>query len=248
MRGSDERDQRMVEMRERGLTLQEIAVEVGLTRERVRQVLKKVGGPTSAEVRAARLAQREAAAQELRQRIQEDLEQHPGSTLEEVAARLRIDRSDVQAHVPEHMRALVVNPARNVERLWSDDDVLAAIRTAATYAYPLTTNAYGKLVQSGEVPGPSMPRVWQCFGSWTEACRAAGVEPGQPWRDNYQSKWTDEDIRDFVHRFLSDREYRGTFAEYDLWRRARGLDAPSSALMRQRLGPWTEVKRAVLGA
>ena len=238
----------MVESRRRGLTLQQIATQEGLTRERVRQVLNKMGGPSSAEVRAAQSAQRATAAQELKRRVLADLQQHPGSTHEEVAARLGIDRSEVHPHVPAHMRALIVHPTGSVEQRWSDDEIFAALNAAATYAYPLTSQAYADLVGSGEVHGPSLPRVWQRFGSWMEACRAAGVESGRPRRDNYQSKWTDEDIRDFVRRFLGDPEYGGTFAEYDRWRRARGVDAPSSALLRQRLGTWSEIKRSVLAS
>lgn len=248
MREPQERDQRMVELRERGLTLQEIAAEVGLTRERVRQVLKTVGGPTAADVRQVQEARRNAAHQRLAKRIREDLASHPGSSQEEIAARLGIDKADVRSHVPDGMRGLIVNPSGSVEQVWSDDAVFEAIRHAATYTFPLTAKAYSRLVRSGEVRGPSLARVWQRFDSWTAACRAAGVEAGTPPRDNYQSKWTDEDIRDFVRRFLSDPEFRGTIAEYDPWRRARGIDAPSSGVLRHRLGRWTSIKREVLQA
>ena len=56
----------------------------------------------------------------------------------------------------------------------------------------------------GQVTGPSVPRIWQRYGSWTAACEAAGVEPGRTVRSNYESRWSDHDIADIVRLYLLD--------------------------------------------
>lgn len=58
-----QRDAEMVELYADGLTLEQIGERFGVTRERVRQIVAKVGGPGAAEARAVRGARREAERQ-----------------------------------------------------------------------------------------------------------------------------------------------------------------------------------------
>lgn len=243
-----QRDEQIRLMRGEGQTLQEIADAVGVTRERVRQILRRIGGPTAAEVREGAAQRHRDLQDDIAARVREDLSTHPGSTADEVAARLGCSKRDVQQHVPEDLRARIVNPAATVEQVWSDEDIMQALRTVGTYAFPVASADYDALLRTGEVQGPSVARICQRFGNWGNACRLAGVEPPPPRRDHYQSKWTDEDILAFVQDYLAAPGSSGTFSDYDPWRREHAPSAPSSALLRQRLGPWTQVKRKALGS
>jgi hypothetical protein len=243
-----QRDERIRALRTEGQTLQQIADAVGVSRERVRQVLVRIGGPTASEVRAAAEAQRLATAADLTARIRQDVAAHPGSTREEIASRLGVGKSEVHAHLPEDLRPQVVNPAASSERVWSERDIMAALTAAATYSYPLSAGDYEALLRAGEIRGPSVARVAQLYGNWSAACVRAGVEATSPKRRNYQSKWTDADMLGFVRDYLSSPGCRGTFHGYDPWRRKTGFDAPSSALLRSRLGSWSEIKRKALEA
>lgn len=235
-------------MRTDGQTLHQISVAVGVTRERVRQVLKKIGGPTATEVRAAAAARRDADGAALAQRIREDLAAHPASTHDEIAARLGVERSQVRAQLPADVQALVMTPAKSSDRTWSEEEILQAVATAGTYAYPLAAGDYEKLLHTGEVRGPSAARIIQLYGNWSGACRRAGVEPTAPRRGGYQSRWTDADMLAFVCDYLQAPGGRGTFGGFDIWRREAGVEAPSAALLRARLGSWSDIKRKALEA
>lgn len=245
MRTAD-RDERIRVLRLEGKTLQQIAADVGVTRERVRQILVRIGGPTAAEVRAASAERRCATAAAMEQRVRADVAAHPASTLEQIAARLGVRRGEVQRHLPDDLRPLVVNPASSSERTWSEEEVLSAVAAAGTFAYPLGAGDYEDLLRAGEVRGPSAARIVQLYGNWSAACHRAGVEPTQPRRESYQSKWTDDDMLGFVRDYLRSPECRGTFGGYDPWRRRAGVEAPSSALLRGRLGSWSAIKRKAL--
>lgn len=241
-----ERDEQIRALRAEQKTLQEIADCVGVTRERVRQILKRIGGPTAAEVRASVAERRRDEALAIGRRIRIDLEARPGSTAEEIAARLGLSRSQVQAHVPPDLRALLVVPATSSEETWSEPEIMTALSCAATFAYPLSAGAYEELLRSGEVSGPSAARIIQRYGNWSSACRLAGVEPTPPRRQHYQSKWTDDDLLGFVRDYLAAPGSSGTFYGYDDWRRGSTAGAPSAALLRTRLGSWGDIKRKAL--
>lgn len=241
-----ERDERIRALRFEGLTLREIAADVGVTRERVRQILIRIGGPTAAEVRATAAERRCAAAAEMEQRVRANVKAHPESTVQQIAARLGVRRSEVQRHLSEDVRPLVVNPASSPERTWSEDEVLSAVAAARTFAYPLGAGDYEHLLRASEVRGPSAARIVQLFGNWSAACHRAGVEATQSRRNSYQSKWTDDDMLVFVRDYLRSPECRGTFRGYDPWRRRACGEAPSSASLRGRLGNWSDIKTKAL--
>lgn len=240
-----ERDERILALRLHGKTLQAIAVDVGITRERVRQILVKIGGPSTADVRAAAEERKRASAAEMERLVREDVQAHPASTIDQIAARLGVGRDVAQRHLPRDLKAMVVNPAGYSGRNWSEVDILSAIACAGTFAYPLSAGAYEELLRMGEIRGPSPARIIQLYGNWSTACHRAGVEPA-PARRDYQTKWTDEDMLEFARSYLRSPGCPGTFGGYDPWRRHTGVEAPSSSLLRGRLGSWGEIKRKAL--
>lgn len=242
------RDQEILRLRGAGFTLTEIGAKFDISRERVRQIITAQGGPTRAEARQAAIAKRrfaiDANAKRIGREIRHIIEDSGPTDVNEIAERIGIERKAVIENWPQDLQHL-----RLVENTWSDvtwtrESSLEAIRHASIYSFPLTTKAYAELVDIGEVRGPSVARINQIFGTWTAACARAGVESGQTLRGNYQSRWTDEDILQFIRQFLTQPEASNSFNQYDTWRKRHAPDGPSSATIRNRFGSWSKAKRA----
>lgn len=242
--------QKMIERRSDGLTLAEIGAEFGVTRERVRQLMKKYGGPTSDDVRERRSALESAEQQAKESAVAEELrgllEERGPMSVHEVADATGHVAVEISRAWPPDLAHLRLHPTGRQEERWSDDAIIDAIREAAVYEYPLTTNAYAELLSQGQVRGPSMPRIWQRFGSWTAACEAAGVVPGQTMRPHYESRWSDEDLLRVARQYLLDQSAPNSAGRFDGWRRAVVPDGPSFQTLRNRFGSWTDVKRRAL--
>jgi hypothetical protein len=244
------REQRMVEMRLGGATLGAIGAEFGLSRERVRQIIQAVGGPSPAEVRARALARslaREAEARsETEAALRELLATRGAQSVQEAVEALGLGEAMVVRFWPEDLGHLLIRPAGYANQTWTDGQILDVIRSAAIYEFPLTANAYSELVRVGEVKGPSLPRVTQRFGGWIAACELAGVEPGQTLRSAYESRWTDAELLSFVREYLVDSSWPNSAHRFDEWRRQVAPDAPSFQTIRNRLGTWSNAKRLAL--
>jgi DNA-binding CsgD family transcriptional regulator len=243
-----EREIEIVRRRFEGQTLEEIAQHFGVSRERIRQIVKKVGGPSAVDLKNRRWVDREARQRINRQRIVELLESAPGLSMFEVSRRLKLEASEIRRLAPSHVRRLVVD--LDVQKTgalrWSNEEVLGAIRDAATYEFPLSASTYGELVARREVVGPSVPLVYLRFGSWTSACSAAKVESGVSLVESYESRWTDDDLLGFVAAYLLRSDSQGTFRGYDEWAKQAEYDAPSAGTIRKRLGSWNDVKKQAL--
>jgi len=240
----------MIERRWQGLTLDEIGAEFGVTRERVRQLLKKHGGPTAVEIRElraseARSAQR-AHEEAIAGAIRGVLDARGPMTVAEMTEATNLDAGDVSKCWPKELGHLRLHSSGTYESRWSDEEILDAIRDAALYEFPLTTSAYAELLSQGQITGPSTPRISQRFGSWTAACDAAGVVAGQTMRSHYESRWSDDDLLRIVRQYLLDLEAPSSAAGFDEWKRTCAPDGPSFQTLRNRFGSWTEVKRRAL--
>lgn len=233
--------------RAEGATYQVIGDEVGLTRERVRQLILRADGPDTTIARQARQHTRDVVLRDLAKRAISDRRENPGSTI--LAAAERLGTTDVllrRCLAPEVLK-LYVDPRKRSTALrkWTIEQMVAAIQEAATMAFPLTANDYQNCLSQRLFLGPSIVRIQQVFGSWLAACEAAGVEGGQPRRAGYSSRWRDDDLLAFVTSYLSEVESTGTFAGYDAWARGRD-DAPSGQTLRNRLGSWIGIKKLAL--
>jgi hypothetical protein len=239
----------MIERRRSGRTLDEIGREFGVTRERIRQLLTKHGGPDAREVRRMQ-AERTGAEELVRATAVSDtirlvLVEFGPSTPEDIAERTGLEATEAARFWPRDLAHLKLRTG-HYETRWSDEQILAVIREAALYEFPLTTNAYGELLAVGQIEGPSLPRIGQRFGSWTAACEAAGVVAGQTMRHHYQSQWSDGDILVVVRGYLEDPNAPNSIHGYDDWKRVNAPDGPSGQTIRNRFGSWTEVKRRAL--
>jgi hypothetical protein len=81
-------------------------------------------------------------------------------------------------------------------------------------------------------------RLMQLFGSWTNACELAGVESPKAVRENYETRWTDQELVQAVASYLLDFEFRGAAHRYDEWRKQQwnSEDLPSMGTLRLKLG------------
>lgn len=240
----------MIERRWRGLTLDEIGAEFGVTRERVRQLLKKHGGPSAKEIRDVRAAEARSAErareEAVSRTLRDALDGRGPMTVDEMVTVTGFEASDVSKYWPTDLAHLRLWGTGQGESRWTDEDICEALRKAAIYEFPLTTTAYSELLQVGQISGPSVPRIGQRFGSWTVACEAAGVVAGDPWNREYESRWSDEDLLQIARAYLLDPSAPNSAHRFDEWKRANAPDGPSAQTLRNRFGSWTEVKRRAL--
>lgn len=233
-------------LRAEGATLAEIGQKLGVTRERVRQILLEVGGPSAAEVERTKLRLRREVDLALRKRIVADTREHAPTTLNEAAERLGVSTHEIQRLASRDVARTYVPPPQSHSRGgWSREAIGKAIREAARRSPQLSTSKYRQWRQANPDAGPGPERIAQLFGSWQAACTYAGVDCGHTSNREYRSAWTDEDLLTAVAVYLSDRSTLGTFKGYAKWA-SKHKDRPSATTLRNRIGPWSVVKRATL--
>jgi transcriptional regulator with XRE-family HTH domain len=239
-RRPDPRAEGMSARYEAGETLAAIAAYYGLTRERVRQILRKHGGPTADAARRARAGARAAADAQVRASILEWLDDRPGQSRQDVATHFGIPESEISRLLGGAASRLLIR-AQPGEPQFSDGeicDLLAYI--AEEEGEPLSSDTYDSVYL--EYGGPVSGRVIQRFGSWNNACRAAGLETNQG-RPSYSRRWTEGDLVEAVAAYLQSPGSNGTYRGYETWAR-RTPDAPSAQTVRNMLGPWSAAKTA----
>nr|WP_246297560.1 hypothetical protein [Janibacter cremeus] len=85
-------------------------------------------------------------------------------------------------------------------------------------------------------------RIIQRLGSWRGACAAAGVESNKPSRASYRHRWSEQDLLDWVRRYLVEAE-KPSYADFSRWLRGQE-DAPSANTVRNTFGGWSAVREA----
>jgi len=241
----DSRVETMLELREAGWTLKEIGDQIGVTRERVRQILNKAGAVTAQELSERKRLKREEETESAAAAMRAQVRANPGTTLKAVAEQLGVDLATVRRALTTAEMKLIVKvdgrSASDASKKWSRQAMLDLLKVAATYSWPVTVNSYNALIEVGEIDGPSSQLFPNRFGSWTEACAAAGVESGTTFPDGYNRAWTEEDLWRYVCNYLLDPATKGTLHDFDSW--LAGKDgAPSGPYFRLRLGGWQEMK------
>ena len=203
-------------------------------------------GPTKAERRS-----------EMTMQISRYLQDKPGVTLEEIANALNAPLTDVTAAArPVDWLILgadeLVQPTVRVESdaiVASRDRARAALLAASLMAKPLSHQSYTALIREGRVKGPSVARIVQLFGSWTTACNEVGVTSGEPLRSNYERTWTEDDLLNYVERFLRDTAFRGASHQFDQWRATvnHSEKVPSLGTVRNIVGgTWNDIRTQAL--
>jgi hypothetical protein len=203
-------------------------------------------GPTKAERRS-----------EMTMQISRYLQDKPGVTLEEIANALNAPLTDVTAAArPVDWLILgtdeLVQPTVRIESeaiIASRERARAALLAASLMAKPLSHQNYTALIREGRVKGPSVARIVQLFGSWTTACNEVGVTSGEPLRSNYERTWTEDDLLNYVERFLRDTTFRGASHQFDQWRATvnHSEKVPSLGTVRNIVGgTWNDIRTQAL--
>ena len=133
---------------------------------------------------------------------------------------------------------------REAQQIEGRRESIKALQLAATYAHPLTGSAYDNLVTIGEVSGPSRQTIANRFGSWVDACEAAGVECGRTLRIDYTRRWTPSEMLAYLRICRDEIGRAPTVREYEIWARTHD-GAPSEGTIRKQFGTWRDVKKGL---
>lgn len=244
MTNIEKRNKAMVTMAKTGMTYEEIGCAFGLTRERVRQVLKKAG-ITGSTTRAARAAIKAQALESDRERILEWAKANPGLGARDAEAALGLKEGRVAEALGVEVGRVFVRQKPNASVRYTDDDIVRALQEAAfVQGNPMSKVAYDEYVEA--FGGPSGVLVAKRFGTWKKACQAAGLGvsslPG-----NCNRRWGQGELVDILLDYFSSEGARGTYDDYARW--AKEVPGrPSEPTIRNRFGSWTAAKRAALAA
>lgn len=122
---------------------------------------------------------------------------------------------------------------------FSDEQLLDGLRAAAAeLGEPLTAGGYDAWQRGRDIAG-SPALLIRRFGSWRNACAAAGLQANAT--RSTSRRWSEEDVVAVVARYLRSPGATGSFADYSAWAHGQE-DVPSGATLRQR-APWAELKR-----
>lgn len=241
--GTKQRRRQMRDLRERGFSLDEIARRFGVSRERVRQILRAYGEPDPDVVADAR---RRRNAQLAEERVDELLTlwraghepRDAASALGLQAAACRSTIARFATDVDKAARRATLSGARGA-KTYSDRDIIVALRAiAAGLGRVPSAKEYALLARGLDLP--SLPTVLNRMGGWSRAVTAAGMTPLGARPSTRRRRWTESACLDALRRVAAELGEIPTVAAYD--RHATGRpDLPSSATLRNRLGRWSTI-------
>lgn len=257
---------RVLELRMNGLTLDEIGKQFGVTRERIRQILKKAfklveGDPSLGDKGFSEIfAEKTHSAKGEYRRIEQErrdsidsrvrifLNSKPGATYLEVSQEMGISEQDLRQCLQPQTTKFIWTEARdNVnESPYSDEAILEALRLAEAFESPISAPVYRELVERGLVNGPGPQTVALRFGSWKRACEIAEVTYNESVRTSYERQWTESEMLEYVIEFLLNKSYGKGIQSYDEWRIETMSNAPSGAHVRKHFDTWIDTKNRSL--
>lgn len=222
-----------------GATLEEIGRELGVTRERVRQILDKQGVKRRSRVSAHR------------NNVSRVVDQH-ADAINAAFDRLlsiRAVAAEYKGVVPGAIVREILAPrasqqrkqiATGAVRRFSDEDIKNAIVRAEKDGFS-SSQSYAKWraerVSEGEEL-PSVATISVRYGSWSSARREAGAVVVRSRKSQSCRVFSDEDINSAIRRFVSAATAKGVHPSaraYDEWARKVG-NAPLLSTIRARTG------------
>jgi DNA-binding CsgD family transcriptional regulator len=242
------RDLKIIQLRKEGLSLDEIGRQTDLTRERVRQIIKKHASDLDFreirdEVQKRELENYQEENTSIFRNIEANWNEYRSLKFEDLVKIFQVPEWRIRRCIsPIQYVYLLANEDQKIPQLWTDEQCIASLQNAATYSFPITVSKYRKLLETGEISGPTPVLFWQRYGSWVQACEQAGVEYGEAQRE-YNRIWNDTELISFVRKFMHSRaDGRWSLENYEEWRRSPEIEGPSVALLRLRLGSWSEIR------
>lgn len=245
---SAERDLQILQMRIDGATLDEIGKQVGLTRERVRQILVKISPEIVSTIEVLKNGVNLKNEAVLDTRFDSIFNKYGAVYKSELAKEIGVGEEEAVKLTPKRFKKYIIDkfPETSSNLTWSREDCLSALRQAATYYFPIRQADYDHLVNIGEVEGPSVAYMYLKYGQWSELCVEAGVEFFPALRSEYKRMWSEEELLSYARRFFIEPDTSGSYGSYDVWREQQSDHVPSGVLIRNVFGSWTNVKRKVL--
>jgi hypothetical protein len=260
------RDLVMLEMRLSGKTLDEIGAEFSVTRERVRQILERLGSKLSPnfkfgnrdllevieesnrQMRVMELQYRAEELSILRNRVVEIVKKTPGISYSEISELMNQDIDVIESATGREVSRFIEPVERHFEfDRWSDDDLIAILIEASDFASPLSSTEYKDLLDGGFIDGPGPQTIAKRFGTWNQACKLAGVEYLDSVRSEYLTKWSPEAMLDSIIQFLQNTNSSGSLGAYDDWRKSQPGDSlPSGAHLRNEFSSWNTARSKAL--
>jgi transcriptional regulator with XRE-family HTH domain len=182
-------------LREQGWSLDEIALRFGVSRERVRQIMRAHGGPAPEDISEARRRRAEALAEaridELLARWRAGEQPRVAASelgLQAVACRSTIERFATDAD--RAARKASIAGARRAQT-YSDRDIILALTSVSTRVGRVPS-AKEYAAHARKLNYPSLPTVLNRMGGWTQALLATGLEPvTMPGRARTR-RWTEQ--------------------------------------------------------
>jgi hypothetical protein len=225
-------------------TMQQIANELGISRQRVGQLLKKYGEPG----RTAKYGNEARMQQMLHSRGTEIREALLRTRSIEEAARLADLPTSVIRRAADELIPdveILLRAVRNASKKYGETELIEMLRSAAGASEgPVTTDAYDAFVQEHPVlpdgrPTPGMQTMTLRFGSWVGALAAAGL-PSNP-SSQVPRTFTDEEVAiSAVVRCWRELGHPPTADEYERWSPTASF-APSLATARKLSGSWNSM-------
>jgi transposase len=241
--GTLARMQQMRALRERGFSLDEIALRFGVSRERVRQILRAHGEPDPEVVADAR---KRRAGQLAEERVDELLAlwrtgAEPSSAATSLGLQASACRSTIArfaTEVDKAARRASLSGARGVPT-YSERDIIVALRAvAAGLGRVPSAKEYALLARGLDLP--SLPTVLNRMGGWTRAVEAAGMTSLAPRGTTRPRRWTESACWAALRRVVEELGEIPTVVSYEAHAAGRH-DLPSSATLRNRLGRWSTI-------
>jgi DNA-binding CsgD family transcriptional regulator len=153
------RNREMGDLRSAGKSLEEIGEKYGVTRERVRQILSKIGGPTRQDVKALRESIKEDRREDIKAAALVLVKQKSGLDLNQIAEKLNLSTIELSRLMSPQELNLFSKPLKAGNVKWTDDQIVATLQEAATLEFPLTVAAYAKLLEEGFLRCSHLPTL-----------------------------------------------------------------------------------------
>lgn len=248
---TEDRDKSIVEkyLNDGTSTLESIGKEHGLTRERVRQIIRNSGTEGVSD-------RRKADALTRRLKVVNDLV-FSNKSVDTIGSLSKLSGVPIQ-YLNEH-RTLFAAALEEVERRrkeklmalprpqdqsYSDEDIYEAVRYVhkVSGGKPVTTQMYRELARTID---PSASLIQLRMGGVINACEAANVPHHN--RRPKSNGFTEADVTDALKRCAKALDVGSvrllSFAEYSDW--ATQGNGPSGSRVRQIFGNWNNAKMAV---
>lgn len=232
-----------------GATLAQIGEELGVTRERVRQILEQQGVQRRSKSAIAR-SKADRVRIEFGPAIQEAFDQT--KSIPEVIGRFRgsVPAKTVRSMLADrkHEQVVRIGSGRgNQEKKFGDDDITKAILDAERNGCHSVVSYSAWRERLPEGTAPSVATITNRFGSWSSARRAAGASVVKTRASKSCRVFSDEEIDKAVTRFVSAAKQAGvrpSARAYDEWSRKVG-NTPLLSTVRARTGKkWSSLTTA----